>query len=216
MKSTRNQFTTRVWLLLLVDSCRDVGLLPLEKRVFHRIVFLSNCLAPLFKAVPSAGHIVKYKRGPFYPELQSHLDCLAVCQVIGLSELRYDDDEFGRWMEAKYAVNSYTRKVVERCCRTDYGKRLRSYLAGVTAGFASLDYRTWEGLALRDRTYDAPGRGEGFFINLSESRNNFSVQTAERFRAILPRGIFPSPQEEMLLYLRLLEHLTRQEKGAPS
>src|SRR6266850_1106535 len=203
--TVRNQLTLRAWLVLLLDSCKSVGLLPMEKRVFHRIVYLSNCMAPLFEAVPSAAHIVKYRRGPFYPGLQWHLDCLSVCSVIELSALRYERDEFGKWMEAKYSVSPLTATVVEKSCHTDYGRRLREYLVEVAASFASLDYQTWERAALKDLTYDAPGRTEGFFVDLADRRNNISFQTAETFRTLVPDGVFPSRREELFLYLKLLE-----------
>ena len=68
---------TRVWLTYLLMAAHRTGLAPMSKKRLHRLVFLSNCLAPLFEATPASAQIVKYKRGPFYPVVQWELDRLA-------------------------------------------------------------------------------------------------------------------------------------------
>jgi hypothetical protein len=200
--------------VFLLGASHKAGLLPLDKRVLHRLIFLSNCLAPLFEETPASARIVKYKRGPFYPVIQWNLDRLAATGVINISGVRYEMDDFGVWMEAHYSINEQTKQVIRRCREITYGQRLDEYLTEVTFGFASLNQRSWEKLALKDRTYDAPGTSDGAFIDFTEEERNFSVQAAEAFKKVLPKEITPSRKEELFLYLRFLEELTRRERVA--
>ncbi len=50
---------SRVWLTYLLMATHRTGLTPISKRRLHRLVFLSNCLAPLFEATPASAQIVK-------------------------------------------------------------------------------------------------------------------------------------------------------------
>src|SRR5438046_2937109 len=95
-------FTTRVWLTFLVHAANRAGLTPLPNQRMHRIVFLSNCLAPLFQAAPNTARIVKYKHGPFYPLIQWELDRLATMGVLTVADIKYTHDERGWWVNAVY------------------------------------------------------------------------------------------------------------------
>src|SRR6266436_5527796 len=132
------KFTTRVWLTFLMAAAHKAGLTPLSKRRFHRVVFLSNCLAPLFQATPNTAQIVKYKHGPFYPLIQWELDRLATIGVLAISNIKYTHDELGWWVSADYGVGRMMESVLSHCRRTAYGQRLGEYLTEVVAGFASL------------------------------------------------------------------------------
>lgn len=180
-------------------------MLPIPKRLFHRIIYLSNCLAPLFEATPTAATIVKYKRGPFYPTLQWYLDRLAVLGVLKVQDVEYLTDKHGVWMEAIYLTNSTTRHVINTCTQIRYGRQIEEYLTEMIFAVASISSRTWDSAALYDSTYDEAGKTEGAFIDFSDPSNNLSVQTARAFQTVLPKGIVISPKEEMFLYLRFLE-----------
>jgi hypothetical protein len=199
------EYTTQVWLVFLMGAAQKAGLLPVSKKLFHRVVYLSNCLAPLFETTPTAATIVKYKRGPFYPILQWYLDRLAILGVLKVSNLAYVKDEYGIWMEAKYSTNGTTRHVIDTCTQIQYGRQIEQYLTEMIFAVASISKRTWESAALHDSTYDGPGRSEGAFVDLADPENNLSVQTAHAFRTVMPKGVIASPKEEMFLYLRFLE-----------
>ena len=189
------EHTTQVWLVFLMGAAQKAGLLPISKRLFHRIIYLSNCLAPLFETTPTAATIVKYKRGPFYPRLQWYLDRLAVLGVLKVRDIEYTTDEHGVWMEATYRTNGTTRHVIDTC----------THLTEMVFAVASISKRTWDRAALHDATYGEPGKSDGALIDFADPSNNLSVQTARAFQAVLPRGIIVSPKEEMFLYLRFLE-----------
>jgi hypothetical protein len=205
---------TQTWLILFLGASHKSGLLPLPKTLLHRIIFLSNCLAPLFEEIPDSARIVKYKRGPFYPVVQWHLDHLAVTGAIDVSDVTYIDDEFGIWMQARYSINQRTKQIIEKCREINYGKRLDDYLTEVAFSFASLNKRFWDEAVLLDKTYNAPGVSEGAFIDFSEEHQNFSLQAAEAFKTILPKEVVPSRKEELFLYVRFLEELTRKKRAA--
>jgi hypothetical protein len=117
-------FTTRVWLVFLVDAAYRAGLNPLSKQRVHRLVFLSNCLAPLFQATPHTAQIVKYKHGPFYPLIQWELDRLATMGILTIDNLKYSHDAKGWWVNADYGVGKMMEPVLAHCRQTEYGQQL--------------------------------------------------------------------------------------------
>jgi hypothetical protein len=199
------EHTTQVWLVFLMGAAQKAGLLPISKMLFHRVVYLSNCLAPLFETTPTTATIVKYKRGPFYPRIQWYLDRLAVLGVIKVRDLEYVTDSHGVWMEATYFTNGTTRHVIDTCTQINYGRQLEEYLTEMIFAVGSISKRTWKGVALHDSTYGEPGKSEGAFIDFADPSKNLSVQTARAFQTVLPKGLIMTPKEEMFLYLRFLE-----------
>jgi len=199
------EYTTQVWLIFLMGAAQKAGLLPISKMLLHRIVYLSNCLAPLFETAPTTATIVKYKRGPFYPRLQWYLDRLAALGIIMVQDLRYIQDKHGNWMEANYLVNGATWEIIDTCKQIHYGRQLEDYLTEMVFAIGTTSRRTWDETALYDSIYDAPGKSEGAFIDFSDPENNLSIQTARAFQDVLPKGFIVSPKEEMFLYLRFLE-----------
>ena len=201
---------TRVWLTYLVMAAHRTGLAPISKQRLHRLVFLSNCLAPLFEATPTSAQIVKYKHGPFYPVVQWELDRLAAMGVVSVGKIIYTRDADGWWQNADYSVGPLTCDVVTHCNGVEYGQRLEQYLVEVTTAFASLHDDMLDGVALRDENYARSGAADDSFIDFSTEDQNFSVQTAREFRSVLPTGFAPSRKEELFLYLRFLEAVAKQ------
>lgn len=199
------EYTTQVWLIFIMGAAQKAGLLPISKVLFHRILYLSNCLAPLFETTPTSATIVKYKRGPFYPRIQWYLDRLAALEIIKIQDLQYIKDQQGNWMEANYLVNGTTWEIIDKCKQIQYGQDLEDYLTDMIFAIATINRHTWEKTAIYDSTYGAPGKSEGAFIDFANSENNLSIQTAQAFQDVLPKGFIVSPKEEMFLYLRFLE-----------
>jgi hypothetical protein len=204
-------FTTRVWLVFLVDAAYRAGLNPLSKQRVHRLVFLSNCLAPLFQATPHTAQIVKYKHGPFYPLIQWELDRLATMGILTIDNLKYSHDAKGWWVNADYGVGKMMEPVLAHCRQTEYGQQLCGYLNEVVAGFASLRSAALDEVALRDENYDQPGVAADSFIDFSDQEENFSFKTARTFRDVLPVNLVPTRKEELFLYMRFLEALVTKK-----
>jgi hypothetical protein len=201
---------SRVWLTYLLVAAHGTGLTPISKRRLHRLVFLSNCLAPLFEATPASAQIVKYKRGPFYPVVQWELDRLTAMGVLDVGRISYIHDSDGWWQDADYSVGPKALEVIAYCNRIQYGQRLDQYLTEVTTAFASLPPATLDGVALRDENYARRGATLDTFIDFSTDERNLSVRTAREFREVIPGGFAPSRKEELFLYLRFLEAVSKQ------
>lgn len=201
---------SRVWLTYLMMAAHRTGLAPISKQRLHRLVFLSNCLAPLFEATPASAQIVKFKRGPFYPVVQWELDRLAAMGVLHVANISYFHDRCGWWQDADYSVGPRAREVIDHCNGIDYGRRLDRYLTEVTTAFASLRGDVLDSVALRDENYARSGATTDSFIDFSTDDQNFSVQTARDFKAVIPGGFAPSRKEELFLYLRFLEAMSKK------
>jgi hypothetical protein len=201
---------SRVWLTYLVMAVHRTGLAPISKQRLHRLVFLSNCLAPLFEATPASAQIVKYERGPFYPVVQWELDRLTAMGVLTVANIVYFHDKDGWWQEADYSVGTIAGEVINYCNGIDYGRRLDQYLTEVATAFASLNAQTLDEVALSDDNYARRGATIDTFIDFSNVEQNLSVQTAREFKAVMPGGFAPSRKEELFLYLRFLEAVSKQ------
>jgi hypothetical protein len=201
---------SRVWLTYLMMAVHRTGLAPIPKQRLHRLVFLSNCLAPLFEATPAAAHVVKRPRGPFYPVVQWELDRLSAMAVLEVANIVYIHDKDGWWQEADYSVGTKAREVIDYCNGIEYGRRLDQYLTEVATAFASLPNEVLDGLALKDENFARQGATLDTFIDFSTEGQNLSVQTARDFKAVIPGGFAPSRKEELFLYLRFLEAVSKE------
>jgi len=153
---------------------------------------------------------VKYKRGPFYPVVQWELDRLATMGVLSVSSISYTKDDKGWWQNADYSVGSKAREVVSYCSGIEYGRRLDHYLTEVVTAFASLSDDVLDGVALLDENYARRGATTDSYIDFSTAERNLSVQTARDFKAVMPGGFAPSRKEELFLYLRFLEAVSKE------
>ena len=201
---------SRVWLTYLVMAAHRAGLTPISKQRLHRLVFLSNCLAPLFEATPASAQIVKHTRGPFYPVAQWELDRLTAMGVLNVANIVYIHDKDGWWQDADYSPGIRVREVINYCNRVEYGRRLERYLTEVATAFASLRTEVLDGVALRDENFARRGATTDTFIDFSKEEQNLSVQTARDFKAVMPDGFAPSRKEELFLYLRFLEAISKE------
>ena len=87
--TARANLRTRVWLLILLDGAERAGLTPMSKERFHRLVYLANSLAPIYDLPPPDRKILKYKHGPFYPDVQWDLDRLAVQGLVEILKIKH-------------------------------------------------------------------------------------------------------------------------------
>lgn len=200
---------TRAWVVLLLSACEKAGMTPIDKDRLHQIIYLSNCLAPLFEETPEAARLVKFHRGPFYPQVQSQLDHLAVRGALDISDVEYRRDEQGGWMSARYVPNVTTHRVISHLVTINYGRNLQEYLTEVVFAFAATRGDAWETIALHDKNYEA--RRDNSLINLE--RENLAVKTAEHFRQLLPPGIRMNRKQQVFVYLRLLERMAETSEA---
>lgn len=200
-----SQIRARVWVLMAVDACDRAGLIPMGKTRFHRIIFLSNCLAELYHATPPAKRVLKYKRGPFYPDVQWQLDRLNAMGLVGVDKLSIAKDRHGPWMEAEYSITSEGIEITQTIRKTLVGKATGLYIDELVFAFARLGARRLDQVALSELNYAAPGIADGALITFEDGESNLALRKARAFEHAAPEALRNGIREKMQLYLRYLE-----------
>lgn len=195
----------RAWVLLLLDGIGRTGLNPLSKLRFHRLAYFTNCMARLFEIRPADERIVKFRRGPFYPTLQWHLDRLVGTSLAQISSVRHFSDVSGPWMDATYSISRRGVAVVTTLAEIQRMRSLGSFLLEVSKAYASRADEALDEIVLADVTYNDPRHGLGTVIDFQQLRDNLSVQAAESFArfASVPEAL--TAQDELHLYTQYLD-----------
>lgn len=198
-----DQLRGRLWVLLAVDACDRAGLAPIPKDRFHRLIFLSNCLAQLFGADPPAKRIIKYIRGPFYPDIQWHLDRLATIGWISVRDAILEPDEFGPWLRANYQITPAGVEIVKTMRKTPLGASTGDYIDELVFAFARLDLRRLDQIALNELNWFPAG--EGTLITFEDADVNLAMRKAREFEQLAPDILTNRLREQVQLYLRYIE-----------
>ncbi len=199
------QVQARVWVLIAIDACDRAGLLPIGKTRLHRMVFLSNCLAELYQTTPPAKRVLKYKRGPFYPDVQWQVDRLSAMGLILVSNLLVAKDQHGPWMEADYSITSAGIETTDTIRATPVGKSTGLYVDELVFAFGRLGERRLDDIALSELNYAAPGVAEGALITFEDHDSNLALRKASDFERAAPEVLRNRIREKLQLYLRYIE-----------
>lgn len=204
----------RAWLLMLLDGAERAGVVPIESMRLHRLAFLANCLSPVYDLPAADGKILKYRRGPFYPELQWDIDRLVVQGFLSMLDLQHVMDEFGPWFTANYSLAARGVEAVHVMEQTPNGARVHAYLQEVGAAFSSLREESRQDAALEDATYSNPFVHEGSLIDFGEwQRRNYSEAAAHAFAAVVPENVRLGRRDELHLYFRYLDRMVNRRAG---
>jgi len=196
------QLRGRLWVLLAVDACDRAGIAPIDKDRFHRLIFLSNCLAQLFVAVPPAQRILKYRRGPFYPDIQWQLDRLVTMQWLELRGLLLEPDQFGPWLVAEYEISKRGIEVVSLLRKTPLGTATASYIDELVFAFSRLDLRRLDDIPLNELNWRPAG--EGALITFEDRDTNLALRKTAEFQRLAPEILADRFREQIQLYLRYI------------
>lgn len=199
------QIRARVWVLLAMEACDRAGLSPVGKTRFHRMIFLSNCLAELYEATPPAKRVLKYKRGPFYPDVQWQLDRLNAMGLVATNNLQIAEDAHGPWLEADYSITDAGVKVTKCIRDAPLGHSTGTYIDELVFAFARLNGRDLDYVALRELNYAAPGIAEGVLISFENSRSNLAIGMTKDFERLAPTVLTRRFREQLQVYLRFIE-----------
>lgn len=203
----------RVWLLLLLRACARAGLRPISKIRLHRLIFLSNCLAPVYGERPLDEQIIKYKWGPFYPDAQWDVDRMAMQGLVALSDVGVSKDkQLGWWLHANYELLPGGRELTDELLHTLSLDKVFQFLIELASAYATLDDAVLDEVALRDATYSAPAIAEWAPIDFSSDDRNYSAITAAAFRDFLPQYVAPNAREQVQLYLRYLARISKRDQ----
>jgi hypothetical protein len=203
--SELDSFRGRTWVLLTIDACDRAGLTPISKLRFHRLVFLSNCLADLFTANPPSKRIMKYRRGPFYPDVQWEIDRLITMGLIKLDNMTLEPDEHGPWMEADYGITHSGVELLSKIKVTVMGGATASYIDELVFAFARVAEGKLSDIALRELNYAKPGIAEGALITFEDVRSNEALDKISEFERAAPELLKWRFREQIQLYLRYIE-----------
>lgn len=195
----------RTWVLLSIDACDRAGLTPIPKIRFHRLIFLSNCLAELFQTTPPAKRVLKYKRGPFYPDVQWQLDRLTAMGLVDIRNLSIREDSHGPWMEADYLIAKTGVAMVEKIRATPLGRSTSAYIDELVFAFARLHERRLDQVAFHELNYAAPGIAQGALITFEDAESNMAMRKTNEFERLAPEILTARLREKVQLYLRYIE-----------
>jgi hypothetical protein len=207
----RSDQRTRAWTLLLIDAASRNGITPLSKLRFHRVAYLANGMSRVLGIRAADERIVKHRRGPFYPDLQWHLDRLAGQGLIRMRGVRHFSDPDGSWMDAEYSMLPRGVEVVETLCQLDERRQLAAFHLEIVRAFAAQDDDLLDEIALSDVTYADPKWATNAVINFSRRHDNLSAQLAESFANLAPDPRALTMHDKIVLYV---EYIERKAIGA--
>lgn len=204
----------RTWLLTLLDGVEHAGATPIDNSRLHRLAFLANCLSPVYDLPVPDGKIMKYNRGPFYPNLQWDIDRLVGCGFIALSDLRHFKDEFGPWFSCQYSLSRRGIAAIQEIIEAPQACRIHSYLREVAAAYASLPEESRSRVALEDATYGDPAVDTWSIIDFAEwDDKNYSERVAQAFDRFVVPGVTVSARDRLHLYFKYLNRMVDRAAG---
>lgn len=134
----RAVLAARMWLLSLMDAAERAGVAPLSVERLHRLVYLANAMAPVYDLLTPDGYILKYKRGPFFPEVQWDIDRLSVQGLTAVSNLRRTKDDQGWWFEAHYSLTRKGMAAIDQALLLGEVERKAAFLREVVRAFSAI------------------------------------------------------------------------------
>lgn len=207
---TTTSLRNRAWLISLIGLANRAGLNPITKRQIHSLVFLANCLAPIYGEAAIESRVIKYSHGPFYPDAQWDLDRMVAQGIIEIEDVKYSDTDGEWWMEADYRITKRGEEVNRHALEAPMLTRAHKFLVELVNAFVSLDRTALESAVLQDAIYRTPGKKMWAALVFEDKKDNYAVITAETFSSLLPVNTTLSPKERIDLYLRYLGHLVRK------
>lgn len=194
----------RFWALSVVAAAEGAGLSPIRNDLLHSLFFLSSALAPSYGETPMVGLVMKYRRGPYYPELDWHLARLSVQGFLSVSDYRVESDKAGSYVYAKYAMTKSGAAFVTKLLDIEIWSKRFSFFRDITSGFARLSHERIGMAMTKDDTYASPGIAERDITRFFEPETNRTVQRLSSLNDALPKGIGRSNQDLLRAYAALL------------
>ena len=197
------------WLMWILEAFEDSGFADIEKMELHRILYLSNCLAASFDIKSPSFSILKYKRGPFYPDEQWRIDRLNAIGFIDIVSLEHTIDQQGSWTNASYKLTASGRSTLSFASSTEYGNKSREFLQELVFSHARLGSQDRHNVALRDLNYVQPGDSEGVLVEFETRARNRALVTMDEFRDASPDLLSLPRRQTLELYLKYLQKLMK-------
>jgi hypothetical protein len=204
----------RVRVLLLLEAAQRAGLTPIPGWQAHRLAFLADCLSPVYDLPVATGKILKYKRGPFYPDLQWDLDRLVVQRLGKISNIHHRQFRNGWWFFADYTLLPRGIEAAARAIDiSPWASKIHAYLMEVAGAYEQLELSARKRAALEDANYSDPEVLNEHVIDFTDIQRNFSARAAEAFQAHVPGGIPLNRRDKLYLYFRYLNRIVEKAAG---
>jgi hypothetical protein len=200
------------WILLLLDSAERAGLTPIETPRFHTLAFFANCLAPVYDLPAASDKIIKFARGPFYPDFQWDLDRLVAMGFVELRSFEPFQDARGWWFTASYVASARALHSIEYLRESPRLARIHAFQRELASAFADLPDVVQGTSPERDATFADPTVPEGALIDFAAWADNHSGQAAEAVSQLVGPGLRLGPRDRIHLYFR---YLGRVEPAGP-
>ena len=200
----------RVRLLLLLDGSERAGIAPMQVHRLHTYAYLSNVLAPVWKADVFDGRLLKRRSGPFYPALQRDLDRLVGLGLVTISDLAHTVDRDGQWrLAGAFSLNRrLAENVLAEINRLPEERNLSAFLLEMAYALSALTDSELDDLPSEDPTYADANISYGNVVDFGEWRTlNYSANAAQHFASLSDHATLG---DLVHLYVR---HLRRRISG---
>lgn len=195
----------RAWLLSLLSFANRAGIDPLPKNQLHSLIFLANCLAPIYSEGAHDARVIKHDFGPFYPDAQWDIDRMVSQGLIRISGIKYRRVVSSWWMDADYKITLTGTKVQQLSSATPILAKASGFIRELTGTFASMNKEAANYAFQYDAIYETPGVPKWAALVFESADENLSTVTAEAFDQFLPNGETFAPRERVELYLNYLK-----------
>ncbi len=204
------------WMLLLLDASERAGLTPIDTPRLHRLAYFANCLAPVYDLPVADGKIMKFVRGPYYPDFQWDIDRLVAMGLMSLRTFEPFEDVHGWWFSASYVVPPTALEHIPFIRESPRLARIHDFQVELASAFADMPDEVQMTSGERDATYADPTVPEGALIDFAEwttRQQNYSNQAAQAVSNYSPLGLRLLARDRIHLYFRYLQ---RVEPIAPA
>ncbi|PCK91659.1 hypothetical protein ACTAB8_18735 [Pseudomonas syringae] len=203
--------------VMLLESARIAGLLPIPAEALHNLAYFANLLAPIWKLKPLDGKVLRLKRGPYYPDLQKEVDVLVASGVIKLSNLRYKQiTDTTQWqILADYELNSVAVEPILNCVSGwEVEQSTFLFIQELVLSISALSDEQLKDAEHEDATYSSGLDGYGNVIDFGEWKyDNPSVEAAEYFQEIMPGHLLLSKGNKLNLFISHLGHRVEERSA---
>lgn len=196
------------WILLLLDAAERAGLTPIETPRLHRLAYFANCLAPVYDLPVADGKIMKFVRGPFYPDLQWDTDRLVAMGLVELRTFEPFRDTQGWWFSASYVMPPAGVATIATILESPRLARVYEFQLELAAAFSDLPEDVQHTSGERDATYADPKVPEGALIDFADwDRRNFTDKAADLLASHAPANLRLGQRDRIHLYFRYLRRV---------
>lgn len=194
----------RAWVLGILSLSNRAGMQPISKQRLHALIFLANCLAPIYDERGIDTRVIRHTQGPFYPDAQWDVDRLVGDGLATVENVVYVPSVDHWWMQADYRITPRGEALYVSCSELPDIRRSYEFLVELINAFASMERDSMDSAALEDVIYRTPGQVNWAALVFDDVSENGSVQTAEAFSELMGESFLLSAKERLNLYLGYL------------